>query len=244
MATEKLISDDGIRNDGRKLDELRKIKFEIGVLKNTDGSAYVEWGRTKILVGVMGPRESHPKHLAMPDKARIDAFYRMASFSVEEWKSPAPSRRETELSKVIREALGPAVFTEYFPRTSIDIFIEVLQADGSTRCAAISAASLALVDAGIPMRDLVASIAVGKVEGQLVLDVQDKEDKEGESDMPMAYMPSKNAVTLLQMDGQITHAEFLRSIELLKKGCLDVYKMQKEAIEAHFKVNASNTEEA
>jgi exosome complex component RRP41 len=214
------------------------------VLKNTDGSAYVEWGRTKILVGVMGPRESHPKHLAMPDKARIDAFYRMASFSVEEWKSPAPSRRETELSKVIREALGPAVFTEYFPRTSIDIFIEVLQADGSTRCAAISAASLALVDAGIPMRDLVASIAVGKVEGQLVLDVQDKEDKEGESDMPMAYMPSKNAVTLLQMDGQITHDEFLRSIELLKKGCLDVYKMQKEAIEAHFKVNASNTEEA
>ena len=244
MTTEKLISDDGIRNDGRKLDELRKIKFEIGVLKNTDGSAYVEWGRTKILVGVMGPRESHPKHLAMPDKARIDAFYRMASFSVEEWKSPAPSRRETELSKVIREALGPAVFTEFFPRTSIDIFIEVLQADGSTRCAAISAASLALVDAGIPMRDLVASIAVGKVEGQLVLDVQDKEDKEGESDMPMAYMPSKNAVTLLQMDGQITHDEFLRSIELLKKGCLDVYKMQKDAIEAHFKVNASNTEEA
>jgi len=244
MTTEKLISDDGIRNDGRKLDELRKIKFEIGVLKNTDGSAYVEWGRTKILVGVMGPRESHPKHLAMPDKARIDAFYRMASFSVEEWKSPAPSRRETELSKVIREALGPAVFTEYFPRTSIDIFIEVLQADGSTRCAAISAASLALVDAGIPMRDLVASIAVGKVEGQLVLDVQDKEDKEGESDMPMAYMPSKNAVTLLQMDGQITHDEFIRSIELLKKGCLDVYKMQKDAIEAHFKVNASNTEEA
>jgi len=244
MATEKLISDDGIRNDGRKLDELRKIKFEIGVLKNTDGSAYVEWGRTKILVGVMGPRESHPKHLALPDKARIDAFYRMASFSVEEWKSPAPSRRETELSKVIREALGPAVFTEYFPRTSIDIFIEVLQADGSTRCAAISAASLALVDAGIPMRDLVASIAIGKVEGQLVLDVQDKEDKEGESDMPMAYMPSKNAVTLLQMDGQITHDEFLRSIELLKKGCLDVYKLQKDAIEAHFKVNASSTEEA
>ncbi len=244
MATEKLISDDGIRNDGRKIDELREIKFDIGVLKNTDGSAYVEWGRTKILVGVMGPRESHPKHLALADKARIDAFYRMASFSVEEWKSPAPSRRETELSKVIREALSPAVFTEYFPRTSIDIFIEVLQADGSTRCAAISAASLALVDAGIPMRDLVASIAVGKVDGQLVLDVQDKEDKEGESDMPMAYMPSKNAVTLLQMDGQITQEEFARSIDMLKKGCLEVYRLQRDAIEAHFKVSESSNEEA
>ncbi len=244
MTTEKLINDDGIRNDGRKLDELRPIKFQIGILKNTDGSAYVEWGRTKILVGVMGPRESHPKHLALPDKARVEAFYRMASFSVEEWKSPAPSRRETELSKIIREALAPAIFTEYFPRTSIDIFIEVLQADGSTRCAAISAASLALIDAGIPMRDMVASIAVGKVEGQLVLDVQDKEDKEGDSDMPMAYMPSKNAVTLLQMDGQITLDEYKQSIELLRNGCLKVYKLQQEAVETHFKVSASNNEEA
>ncbi|MEJ5292346.1 MAG: exosome complex exonuclease Rrp41 [Candidatus Methanosuratincola sp.] len=241
---ERLISEDGIRCDGRRLDEIRPIKFQLGVLKNTDGSAYVEWGRTKILVGVMGPRESHPKHLALSDKARVEAYYRMASFSVEEWKSPAPSRREVELSKVIREALEPAIFVEFFPRTSIDIFIEVLQADGSTRCASISAASLALVDAGIPMRDLVASIAVGKVEGKLVLDVQDKEDKAGESDMPMAYMPSKNAVTLLQMDGQITHDEFLQSIDLLKKGCMEVYKKQKEAIENHFKGAVSNGEEA
>ncbi|MCQ5376501.1 MAG: exosome complex exonuclease Rrp41 [Candidatus Methanomethylicia archaeon] len=240
----KLISDDGIRCDGRKVDEIRPIKFQLGVLKNTDGSAYVEWGRTKILVGVMGPRESHPKHLALADRARIDAFYRMASFSVEEWKSPAPSRREVELSKVIREALQPAVFVEYFPRTSIDIFIEVLQADGSTRCASISAASLALVDAGIPMRDLVSSIAVGKVEGKLVLDVQDKEDKAGESDMPMAYMPTKNAVTLLQMDGQITYEEFQQSMEMLKKGCLEVYKKQREAIESHFKVVEPASEEA
>ncbi|MBM5805573.1 MAG: exosome complex exonuclease Rrp41 [Candidatus Verstraetearchaeota archaeon] len=235
MEKKKLITDDGIRYDGRKLDELRPIKFQIGTLKNADGSAYVEWGRTKILVGVFGPRESHPKHLALADRCYIRARYHMAPFSVEERKSPAPSRREIELSKVMREALEPAIFAEFFPRTTIDIFAEVLQADGSTRCAAISAASLALTDAGVPMRDLVSSMAVAKVEGKLVLDVIDQEDKQGDSDMPMAIMPSKNVITLIQMDGLLTHEEFIQSVELAKKGCMEVYAKQKEALEEHFK---------
>jgi exosome complex component RRP41 len=235
MEKKKLITDDGIRYDGRKLDELRPIKFQIGTLKNADGSAYVEWGRTKIIVGVFGPRESHPKHLALADRCRIQALYRMTPFSVEEWKSPAPSRRETELSKVIRESLEPAIFAEFFPRTTVDIFAEVLQADGSTRCAAISAASLALTDAGVPMRDLVSSVAVAKVEGKLVLDVMDLEDKQGDSDMPMALMPSKNVITLIQMDGLLTHEEFIQSVELAKRGCMEVYAKQREALEEHFK---------
>lgn len=238
----KLITNDGVRYDGRKLDELRPIKFSLGVLNNANGSALVEWGRNKILVGVLGPRESHPKHLALADRARVDVTYRMTTFSVDERKSPAPARREHELSKVIKEALEPAVFIELYPRTSIDVYVEVIQADGSTRCAGIAAASLALTDAGIPMRDLVSSIAVAKVENQLVLDVADKEDKLGDSDMPLAMMPSKNLVTLLQMDGQLTHEEFLNSFELAKKGCLEVYQKQKQALEEHFKT--SNSEEA
>ena len=231
----KLITDDGRRLDGRRFDELRPIKFQIGVLKNADGSAYVEWGRTKILIGVFGPRESHPKHLAMPDRCLVRDRYHMAPFSVEERKSPAPSRREIELSKVIREALEPAIFVELFPRTTIDIFAEVLQADGSTRCAAISTAALALADAGIPMRDLVSSVAVAKVDGNLVLDVMDVEDKLGDSDMPLAMMPSKNLITLIQMDGLLTYEEFVKSVELAKKGCMEVYTKQRDALNSHFK---------
>ncbi len=60
---EKLIDKKGIRLDGRKADELRSLKLEVGVLPNADGSAYVEHGKNKILVGVFGPREVHPKHL-------------------------------------------------------------------------------------------------------------------------------------------------------------------------------------
>jgi exosome complex component RRP41 len=234
--TEKtiLINKEGIRTDGRQLSELRPIKLEVGILNNADGSAYIEQGKNKILAAVYGPREAHPRHLALPDKALLRCRYHMAPFSVEERKSPAPSRREVELSKVVREALEPAIFLEKFPRTSIDIFIEVLQADGGTRCAGTTAASLALADAGIPMRDLVVACASGKAGGKMVLDLNDIEDKEGEADVPVAYMPSFDAVSLLQMDGQLTTDEFQQAITLAIEGCKQIYALQKEALKAKY----------
>jgi len=233
---EKLIDENDVRLDGRKLNEMRPIKIEVGVLGNADGSAYIEQGKNKILAAVYGPKEVHPKHLALPDRAVLRCRYHMAPFSVQERKSPAPSRRELELSKVIRECLEPSIFTEYYPRTSIDLFIEVLQADGGTRCAGITVASVALADAGIPMRDLVSASAAGKVEGCLVLDLTDVEDKAGEADMPLAYMPSANAITLLQMDGMLTGEEFEQVVNLALEGCKQAGQIQKEALRAKYVV--------
>lgn len=231
---EKLIGKNGIRLDGRKLNEIRPINIRVNVLANADGSAYIEQGKNKILAAVYGPREVHPRHLAIPDRALLRCRYHMAPFSVEERKSPAPSRREIEISKVIREALSPAVFVEYYPRTSIDLFIEVLQADGGTRCSGITIASLALADAGIPMRELVSACAAGKVEGQLVLDLNGYEDNKGEADLPLALMPNLNAITLLQMDGMLTLQEFEQVIELAHTGCKQIYDLQKEALKAKY----------
>jgi exosome complex component RRP41 len=223
-----------LRLDGRKPDELRPIKIEVGVLSNADGSAYIEHGKNKILAAVFGPKELHPKHLALPDRMVLRCRYHMAPFSVQERKSPAPSRREIELSKVIREALEPSIFLEYYPRTGIDVFVEVLQADGGTRCASITAASLALADAGIPMRDLVVACAAGKVEDTIVLDLMDTEDKVGAADVPVALMPNLNAITLLQMDGILTPEEFEKALNLTLEGCRRIYAMQKEALKAKY----------
>jgi len=239
----KLIDENGVRTDGRKVDELRPIKITVGVLSNADGSAYIEQGKNKILAAVYGPHEVHPKHLALPDRALIRCRYHMAPFSVEERKHPAPSRREIELSKVIRWALEPAVFLEYYPRASIDVFTEVLQADGGTRCASITTASLALADAGIPMRDLVVSCAAGKVDGQLMLDLTDIEDKEGEADMPLALMPNFNAITLLQMDGQLTSDEFEKLLSLALDGCKQLNTLQKEALKSKYVAVKEEVEE-
>ena len=231
---EKLIDKKGLRLDGRKADELRPIKIEVGVLSNADGSAYIEQGKNKILAAVYGPKEMHPKHLSLPDRMVLRCRYHMAPFSVQERKSPAPSRREVELSKVIRESLEPSVFVEYYPRTGIDVFVEVLQADGGTRCASITAASLAIADAGIPMRDLVVACAAGKVDDTVVLDLMDTEDKVGVADVPVAYMPNLNAVTLLQMDGILTPDEFENAVNLAMEGCKKIYALQKEALKTKY----------
>ena len=231
---EKLIDKKGIRLDGRKLDELRPVKMEVGVLPNADGSAYLEQGKNKILVGVYGPKEAHPRHIAKQDRAVIQCRYHMAPFSVDERKSPAPSRRDVELSKVIREALEPAVFLEYYPKTSIQVYIEILQADGGTRCAGITTASLALADAGIPMRDLVVACAAGKADGKLMVDLMDTEDKVGEADVPVAFMPNLNAITLLQMDGNLSVDEFENAINMALDGCKQLYALQKEALKSKY----------
>ena len=226
----KLIGENGLRIDGRKPDQLRPVKMEVGVLKNADGSAYVEQGNTRVLAAVYGPREIHPKHLTLPDRAILRTRYHMVPYSTDERKSPAPTRREIELSKVIREALESVIFVELYPRTTIDVFIEVIQADAGTRTAGLMAASLALADAGIPMRDLIAAVAVGKVNGTLVLDVNQVEDEFGEADMPIAMMPSLGEIVLLQLNGVLTEEEFYEALKLAQKGIMQLYEIEKQAL--------------
>lgn len=226
----QLMNENGIRCDGRKIDQIRNVSIKVGVLKNADGSAYIEFGKNKILAGVFGPRDVHPKHMADQDSGILRCRYHMSPFSVTERKNPAPSRREIEISKVIKEALQPAVILKDFPRTVVDVFIEVLQADGGSRCAALDAASVALVDAGIPMRDIVAACAAGKVADKIVLDVNDEEDKEGQADMPVAYMPNLGKITLMQLDGILTPDEYKRCLETAIGGCKQIYEIQKKAL--------------
>ncbi len=225
-----LLTEDKIRLDGRKLDDIRPIKIEVGVIKNADGSAMIEFGKNKIVAAVYGPKEVHPKHLTKPDRAIVKCRYHMAPFSTDTRKNPSFSRREIEISKVVRQALEPAIILEDYPRSAIEVYMEVLQSDGGSRCAALSAASVALADAGINMRDLVAGCAAGKVGGEIALDIDDTEDKEGEADMPTAIMPSLGVVTLFQLDGNLTQAEFEKTFEYAINGCMKVYKIQREAL--------------
>jgi exosome complex component RRP41 len=228
--TRNLIDEKGIRTDGRTADELREIKIQVGVVKNADGSAYIEFGNNKIMVAVYGPREVHPKHMALPDRCVLRCRYHMSPFSTDTRKNPAPSRREVEISKVIREALEPALMLEDYPRAAIDVFVEVLQADGGSRCAGITAASVALADAGINMRDIVTACAAGKVDERIVLDINDTEDKEGGADMPVAYLPHLNQITLLQLDGILSSEQFNECLDKALNGCKSIYEIQRLAL--------------
>jgi exosome complex component RRP41 len=229
-STSSLLLEDGRRLDGRQLHELRPISMRTGVLNRADGSCYLKWGNNKIICAVYGPRELHPKHLAQPDKAIVRVEYRLATFSVTERKSPAPRRREYELSKLITESLNSILFLEKFPNGTIDVYITVLDADGGTRCAALTAASLGLADAGIPMRGFVTGCAVGKVEGKMVVDLSDIEDKEGDGDMPVSMIFNTGEITLLQCDGVFTTEEIKEGLQLAKSAIGQVYQMQRKAL--------------
>lgn len=224
------------RPDGRKPDEARPVEAEVGIIEKADGSARFKIGNTVAIAAVYGPTEVHPRHLENSEKAIIKCVYDMYSFSVPDRKRPGPDRRSIELSMVIRNAVLPSVMVEKYPGQAIHLYVSIVQADAGTRCAAISAASMALADAGIAMRDLVASVAAGHILDNVVLDLnKDEEDIEGATDIPMAYMPRTNKVTLLQLDGKISGDKLKKAVQMGIKGCKDIYEVQKKALKDKYK---------
>jgi exosome complex component RRP41 len=229
------------RLDGRKMDETRPLSIKAGVIPNAEGSAYLEWGQNKVYAAVYGPREVLPKHTADPLRAVVKVEYRMASFSVPQRKRPGPNRRDQEISKVLGEALSRAVFVEQFPNTEIGVYVEVVDSNAGSRVACLTAASVALADAGIPMRDLVSATGVGKAYNELVIDLnKDEEDAPDAVDIPIAILPNSEEIVLLQMDGLLTRKEWDRIAELGIKGCKEVYEIQKKALTERFELGDAN----
>ena len=202
-----------------------------------DGSAYVEVGGNKILASVYGPRETYIRRLLKPNTGVIKVRYNMAPFSVDDRKRPGPDRRSNEISKIAADALRPALMLESFPRSMVDISIEIIEAEGGTRCAGITAAAVALADAGIPMRDIPVGCAAGKMNGDIVLDLSEKEDKEGQADVPIVILPRTGEITLLQADGKLTEDEFEEALDLAMEGCMRISKIQEEALKERYNVN-------
>jgi exosome complex component RRP41 len=231
---DKLFRKDGKRLDGRDVDELRPIKMEVGVIKNADGSAYLEWGNNKIFAAVYGPREVHPHHLAKPDRGILRVFYRMATYSVFDRKRPAPGRREKEISMVVGDCLEPILFLELYPGTSFEIYIEVMDADGGTRCASTTVAALALADAGIPMKSLVTAIAVGKIDGKKVVDLSGIEDKAGDADLPIAITWYNEEISLLQFDGDMDLDDMNHFLDKAKEALSKVHQIQLETLKSKY----------
>lgn len=228
------------RKDGRKPADLRPMEIKAGVIEQANGSAMVKMGRTIAVAAIYGPREMHPRRMRKSDRAFLRTIYRMVPFSTTDRCRPGPNRRSQEISMVIRECLEPAVFLDEFPKTGIYLHIDIIQADAGTRTAAINAASVALADAGIPMRDLVTSVAAGKIGKDYFLDLEYKEEEETAADIPIAYMPRTKKVTLLQMDGDLSVKDMKGALQTAIKGCEIIYDMQKQALRERYDVRGES----
>lgn len=223
------------RKSGRKIDEMRSpILAKVGVIPSADGSAMFQTGKTIAIAAVYGPKKMHPLHAQNPEKGTLRCTYNMDSFSVEDRIRPGPSRRSTEISKITEWALDPVVMLDDYPSQVVDVHIQILQADAGTRCAGINAAAMALAHAGIPMRDMVSSIAVGKMDKTIVLDLDKYEDSEydegeGSTDIPMSFTQSGD-ITHLQLDGKINAEQLKEAIEMARKASKKIYEVQKKAL--------------
>ena len=222
------------RLDGRDFKEMRPISAEVGVIKNADGSARFRIGETSAFAAVYGPRELHPKFMQDPKKGVLRCEYNIMPFSGTGNRiRPGNSRRSTEISMVTTQALSPVVNLEDYPNSVVDVFIELDQMDAGSRCAGICAASMALADAGIQMKDLVSSVAMGSVDGQLVVDLNYDEEayEDGPvADIPFAIIPSTGEVTLLQMDGELEQKELLKAIDLAREKAPEISEIEKEGL--------------
>ena len=221
------------RNDGRKFDEMRKISAKVGVVPNADGSALFSFGDTIAIAAVYGPKKMHPQHMQNPEKGTLRYTYNMLSFSVSERIRPGPSRRSMEISKISEWAIDPVMMIGKFPNAVIDVHVHILQANASTRCAGINAAALALAHAGIPMKDIVSSVSIGKIDKTLVVDVskheEDHEEGEGATDIPITFT-SNGDITHIQLDGKISGKQLKEAIGLAKKSCKEIYELQKKVL--------------
>ena len=234
----------GKRLDGRDFNELRELKIEAGILKNADGSAYLEWGNNKVLAAVYGPKEAVPKHFADPTKAVIKCRYAMAPFSsLEDHGRTGPNRRAIEISKVAKEAFENVIILNDYPGAQIDIFMEILQSDGGTRAAGITAAAVALANAGIHMRDLIYSVSVGRIGEHMAIDVNKIEDNYSDAAMPVAISPRNNELLLLQMDGGLTKKQYEESMVMILEAGKKIHEVQRKALEDYYSINKKNTEQ-
>ncbi len=231
------------RFDGRKFDELRQITAKVGIIPRADGSAMFQIGKTTAYAAVYGPRDLHPKFMQNPQTGILRCNYNMMPFSGHgERVRPGGSRRSKEINMVMEKALLPVLDLKDYPNSVVDVFVELPQTDAGTRCAGITAAAMALADAGLEMKDLVAAVAVGKVGDKVVSDlIYDEEaynEEGGATDIPVAVLPRTGEITLLQLDGGISPADLRKALELAQVKCKEIYEIQKNALKQRFMVKA------
>ncbi|KAF4522495.1 hypothetical protein B566_EDAN002580 [Ephemera danica] len=243
MSGLQLLSDFGLRVDGRRPNELRQIRCKLGVFSQPDGSAYLEQGNTKVLAAVYGPHEARGQNRSkvMHDKAYINCQFSMATFSTSERKRrPRGDRKSQEMDMHLRQTFETAVRTELYPRSQIDIYIEVLQADGSNYSACVNAATLALIDAGIPMKDYVCGCTATLAPAQggetptPMVDVSHLEENLGGPGLTVATMPHLDEVVQLELSGTRLHLAHVDGVAARAiTGAADVAAVLDKAVRQH-----------
>jgi len=237
----KNIIENNKRPDGRKRDELRKLSCEVGVLPRTHGTGIFSRGLTRVLsiLTLGGPKDQQLlEGMEFIGKKRFMHHYNFPPYSSGEIsQSRGPKRREIGHGQLAEKALIPLIpDIEKFPYT-IRVVSEVLSSNGSTSMASVCAASIALMDAGVPIKEPAAGISIGLAEDddpkkqKLMLDIQGPEDHLGGMDFKVAG--TRNGITAIQMDIKtdgITKEMMEEALSMAKNARLEILDIIKKTI--------------
>ncbi|KAJ8660347.1 hypothetical protein O0I10_003804 [Lichtheimia ornata] len=226
MSRLELITPEGLRIDGRRANELRRITAKTSVFSQSDGSAYIEQGNTKCLAAVYGPREARYRQQMLSDRAILNVEFNIAPFSFSERKKRSKNdKRSLEMASFIRQTFEPVILTSQFPRSQIDIYLQIFQHDGGVLQSCINAATMALIDAGIPMNDYVCACSAGSIDRVPVLDLNNLEESSDAPELTVAILPQSGKVNLVEMESRL-HIDSLQGVmELATQGCMQVHKV-------------------
>jgi exosome complex component RRP41 len=164
----------------------------------------------------------------------LAVYYKEATFSTGGWKkTQRNNRRVAEINQALRKTFESVILTHLYPNSQIEIFLQLLQNDGSTFAACINATTLALVDAGIPMRDYLVSCTAGYIDGTALIDINQTESNADGPELPVAMLSRTSQITLLQMDSKIGLNLFEEVLDAAISGCAQVFKIIDEGIRKH-----------
>ena len=232
----------GVRLDGRAFDEIRPITCEVGVLPRTHGSALFTRGETQALVTVTLGTSQDAQKLDWVEGESFKRFmlhYNFPPFSVGEVKFlRGPGRREIGHGALAERSLLPLTPSEEEWPYTIRIVSDILESNGSSSMASICGGSLALMDAGVPMRRAVAGVAMGLIKEKdrfvVLTDIAGAEDHHGDMDFKVAG--SIDGITGLQMDikiGGITQEIMRQALEQARRGRMEILQKMDAALSAH-----------
>lgn len=238
----ELITHEKIRPDNRKLDEIRPIWSEVGMLPRTHGSGLFTRGQTQVLsittLGALGDSQTLDG-LGEKEEKRYMHHYNFPAFSVGEARpSRGPGRREIGHGALAEKALEPMLPSkEDFPY-AIRVVSEVLSSNGSTSQASVCGSTLSLLDAGVPLKDMVAGIAMGLIkEGEniaVLSDIQGMEDFLGDMDFKVAG--TEKGITAIQMDIKIAGINenvLSEALEQARVGRIHILNEMRKTIVTH-----------
>ena len=208
---------------GRK--RLRPDFMRVGVNGQSPGSAYFELGRTKVVATVYGPRENARAEGEAVSSGVMEVYVQYAPFSSKYRRGALPGvlmEAERRLEASLHQALLPSVMLERFPKSVVEVHLLVLEEDGGELAVGATAASAALVDAGVDVLDVVVAAQVGLVGGgtQAIVDPCAAEEAQCTGLCTIAYMPNLERVTLASHSGAVDAPDLLAGLTTALDACL------------------------